>query len=445
MANANGGIADDGVLGDPLSVRELLKALIDKDRLITDLLQRQTGPPAVGSNAIPTFQNFAIFREQPRRGEPVTAGPALPTVAASTAPATGTTSAEPCVCVRLSLPDVHLPDEKVSPSHSSYSLPSMRRRSPVVSRAKSVDARAMPFMHRLSISGRADSQDTVRPALAPLSPKLRTPSPECPSSSNLLERPVSPAPPTSPRPRSLSPLLSPAYTSNSDPGAASPIGNIQPDLYKKKETVFFQSREARSSSCGSPSGSGGSVASKFGRLHFRLKYDFDKSDLVVHVIEAMELGLTSGNGFHDPYVKVSMLPKVDTKERQTLIRRNSTDPFFNETFKFPVSFDDLPLKTLLFQIETGRGGDSTKNPWALQRELLLHVLQAAMELGLTSGNGFHDPYVKVSMLPKVDTKERQTLIRRNSTDPFFNETFKFPVSFDDLPLKTLLFQSVSGF
>ncbi|XP_029849413.1 synaptotagmin-5 [Ixodes scapularis] len=295
-------------------------------------------------------QNFAIFREQPRRGESVTAGPAPPTVATSTAPATGTTSAEPCVCVRLSLPDVHLPDEKVSPSHSSYSLPSMRRRSPVVSRAKSVDARAMPFMHRLSISGRADSQDTVRPALAPLSPKLRTPSPECPSSSNLLERPVSPAPPTSPRPRSLSPLLSPAYTSNSDPGAASPIGNIQPDLYKKKETVFFQSREARSSSCGSPSGSGGSVASKFGRLHFRLKYDFDKSDLVVHVIEAMELGLTSGNGFHDPYVKVSMLPKVDTKERQTLIRRNSTDPLFNETFKFPVSFDDLPLKTLLFQV-----------------------------------------------------------------------------------------------
>ncbi|KAG0419921.1 hypothetical protein HPB47_003792 [Ixodes persulcatus] len=56
MANGNGGIADDGVLGDPLSIRDLLKALINKDRLITDLLQRQTGPPAVGSNAIPTFQ-----------------------------------------------------------------------------------------------------------------------------------------------------------------------------------------------------------------------------------------------------------------------------------------------------------------------------------------------------------------------------------------------------
>lgn len=172
-------------------------------------------------------QNFAIFREQPRRGEQASAGPP----AAAVLPPGGSTagsSVEPCVCVRLSLPDVHLPDEKVSPSHSSYSLPSMRRRSPVVSRAKSVDARAMPFMHRLSISGRADSQDALKPAVAPLSPKLRTPSPECPgaSSSNLLERPVSPAPPASPRPRSLSPLLSPAYTSNSDPnpGAASPIG-----------------------------------------------------------------------------------------------------------------------------------------------------------------------------------------------------------------------------
>lgn len=56
MANANRGIADDGDLGNRLSVRESLKALTEKDRLITDLLQRQTGPPAVNSNTIPTFQ-----------------------------------------------------------------------------------------------------------------------------------------------------------------------------------------------------------------------------------------------------------------------------------------------------------------------------------------------------------------------------------------------------
>lgn len=78
-------------------------------------------------------------------------------------------------------------------------------------------------------------------------------------------------------------------------------GNIQPDLYKKKETVFFQSREARSSSCGSPSGSGGSVASKFGRLHFRLKYDFDKSDLVVHVIEGEVLRILNANNRSSPF------------------------------------------------------------------------------------------------------------------------------------------------
>ncbi|XP_064490361.1 synaptotagmin-5-like isoform X2 [Ornithodoros turicata] len=290
------------------------------------------------------FKNFAIFREQPRRSDSATP----PLVCSSSGPVPGgsapqTTNGTDHMCVRLSLPDVHLPDEKVSPSHSSYSLPTMRRRSPVVARAKSVDARAMPFIHRLSISGRSDSQELVPGPKSP-SPFIRTPSPEHAGDLQHLDRPSSPA---AGRPRSLSPLLSPAYSVNSDTtnaGAISPIGphsllgNIQPDLYKKKDTVFFQSKDSRCTS------------NKFGRLHFRLKYDFDKSDLVVHVIEAMELGQISDDGFNDPYIKVKMLPEVDSKQRQTLIRRNSTDPFFNETFKFPVSFDDVPTKTLLFQV-----------------------------------------------------------------------------------------------
>ncbi|KAH9379600.1 hypothetical protein HPB48_020299 [Haemaphysalis longicornis] len=133
-------------------------------------------------------------------------------------------------------------------------------------------------------------------------------------------------------------------------------GSIQPDLYRKKEAVFFQSREASASSASATA----AVPTHAGRLHFRLKYDFDKSDLVVHVIEAMDLGGPgsqrqldpvgpSGVGFGEPCVRVVLLPEVDSKQRQALMRRRSTDPLFDETFKFPVSFDDLPARTLLFQ------------------------------------------------------------------------------------------------
>ncbi|KAH7939002.1 hypothetical protein HPB52_004447 [Rhipicephalus sanguineus] len=161
-------------------------------------------------------------------------------------------------CVRLSLPDVHMEDA------GGGDGPSARlRRSPLVARAKSVDARAMPLLvHRLSISS-----------------ERRTPSPE-----TLPE-------PTSPRPRSLSPLLSPA------PHAQDPASPIAMEL-------------------------GGPRMDQQG----------------------------GAGGFGEPCVRVALLPEVDSKQRQALMRRRSTDPLFDETFKFPVSFDDVPSRTLLFQV-----------------------------------------------------------------------------------------------
>lgn len=53
---------------------------------------------------------------------------------------------------------------------------------------------------------------------------------------------------------------------------ASPLGAIQPDLYLKKDGPLFIGGD-KSTGC------------NFGRLHFRLSYDFDRSDLVVHIIE----------------------------------------------------------------------------------------------------------------------------------------------------------------
>ena len=86
-----------------------------------------------------------------------------------------------------------------------------------------------------------------------------------------------------------------------------------------------------------------------GRLHLRFKYDFDRSDLHVHLIEAHDLAGSDQGGFNDPYVKLTLSPEVDSRKRQTQIYRNETNPFFDQQFKFPVSNDELQDRTLVLQ------------------------------------------------------------------------------------------------
>lgn len=86
-----------------------------------------------------------------------------------------------------------------------------------------------------------------------------------------------------------------------------------------------------------------------GRLHLRLSYDFDKSDLHVHLIEAHDLAGSDQGGFNDPFVKLTLSPEVDNRKRQTHIHRNDPNPFFDQHFRFPVSYDELKEKTLVLQ------------------------------------------------------------------------------------------------
>lgn len=60
-------------------------------------------------------------------------------------------------------------------------------------------------------------------------------------------------------------------------------------------------------------------------------------------------GIDQG-GFNDPYVRLSLLPEVDSRKRQTAIHRNDPNPFFDQHFKFPVSHDDLQSKALVLQV-----------------------------------------------------------------------------------------------
>ncbi|XP_023222401.1 synaptotagmin-5-like isoform X2 [Centruroides sculpturatus] len=397
------------------------------------------------------LRNFSIFREQPQRTSPS----ASVNCQASPHPEN--------VHVRLSLPDVHVAEE-VPSSQSSYSLPTARRRSPTVSRARSMDARAIP---RLSICTRSDSQQSTNNELrSPLSPHPRTPSPDnlSPFSEAVL-RPPSPG--TSGRPKSLSPLsplLSPAFSLPSDsgvsPGAASPLGAIQPDLYKKKDMVFFQSTP------------GNREKSKCGRLHYKLKYDFDRSDLIIHVIEALDLGILSENGFNDPYVKVTMIPEVDNKQRQTVIRRNSTDPYFDEIFKFPVTYDELADRTLLLQlfdydrfsrndvtgevsipladldvtteIEIWSDLDKRQKVSTDRPEILLSlnylpsagrltvVVLKASNLVAPGSKEVPDSFVKVSLYGEKKSKKKKTSTKKHCNNPVWNEALCFDIAEEEL-------------
>lgn len=87
-----------------------------------------------------------------------------------------------------------------------------------------------------------------------------------------------------------------------------------------------------------------------GRLHLRLQYDFDRSDLNVHLIEAHDLAGSDQGGFNDPYVKLTLSPEVDARKRQTSIFRDNPNPFFDEHFKFPVSYEELQEKILVLQV-----------------------------------------------------------------------------------------------
>ncbi|KAI4463433.1 synaptotagmin [Holotrichia oblita] len=306
------------------------------------------------------------------------------------------------------------------------------------------------------------------PGASVLSGELRTPSPSQSSLTSLTGGSVSstcnsPAP-ASPRTaglgRCLSPLLIPSRGHTPDVGApqppASPLGAIQPDLYTRQDGPLFIG--------GSPK-----YGPSLGRLHFRLKYDFDKSDMVVHLIEAHDLAGSDQGGFNDPYVRISLAPEVDTRKRQTVIHRNDPNPFFDQHFKFPVSHEDLQSKSLILQVfdydRFSRNdvvgevrmsmdefdvtssievwGEITKNkkpPEELQEvllslsylpsaERLTVVLLKARNLFLPQDKDNIDPFVKVYLVVNGKrVKKKKSAARKGTINPVWNEALTFSLS-----------------
>ncbi|XP_074097333.1 synaptotagmin beta isoform X2 [Cotesia typhae] len=273
-------------------------------------------------------------------------------------------------------------------------------------------------------------------------------------------------PPTKPASRCLSPLLIPPPRTSISDGSpappASPLGSLQPDLYLRRDGPLFLSAR-RTGKC-------------MGRLHLRLSYDFDKSDLHVHLIEAHDLAGTDQGGFNDPFVKLTLSPEVDNRKRQTHIHRNDPNPFFDQHFRFPVSYDELKEKTLLLQVFDydrysrndvvgsvrvameelelvsstspvevwGEIAREKKAPEDIQQVLVsLSYLPSAERLTvmiLKARNLFPpqkkdtlDPFVKVSLLSgDKRVKKKKTEVKKATKSPVWNEAMSF-----NIPASTL--------
>lgn len=87
----------------------------------------------------------------------------------------------------------------------------------------------------------------------------------------------------------------------------------------------------------------------YGKLQYRVSYDFNESILSVTVVKAEKLPAMDLNGYSDPYVKVYLTPEKRNLYK-TRIHRKSLNPTFNETFQFRISYASLMSQTLIMAV-----------------------------------------------------------------------------------------------
>ncbi|KAF5891903.1 synaptotagmin-1-like, partial [Clarias magur] len=208
---------------------------------------------------------------------------------------------------------------------------------------------------------------------------------------------------------------------------------------------------------------------KLGKLQFSLDYDFTESALIVGVIQAEDLAAMDMSGTSDPYVKLCLLPEKKRKF-ETKIHRKTLNPSFNQSFTFKVSYSELGGKTLLmtvydfdrfskhdaigavrvpmnlvdFSHVTEEWRELQKAEHEEQEKLgdvclslryvptagkLTIVILEAKNLKKMDVGGLSDPYVKIHLMQNGKRlKKKKTTIKKNTLNPYYNESFSFEVS-----------------
>ncbi|XP_074489155.1 synaptotagmin-1b [Sebastes fasciatus] len=208
---------------------------------------------------------------------------------------------------------------------------------------------------------------------------------------------------------------------------------------------------------------------KLGRLHFTLDYNFTDNTLIVGILQAAELPAMDVGGSSDPYVKLYLLP--DKKKKfETKVHRKTLEPNFNETFTFKVLYTELGGKTLVMTVydfdrfskhdaigavkilmssidfsqslqewrdlqkaekeESERLGDVCLSlRYVPTAGKLTLVILEAKNLKKMDVGGLSDPYVKIHLMQNGKRlKKKKTTIKKNTLNPYYNESFSFEVT-----------------
>ncbi|XP_029607363.1 synaptotagmin-1 [Salmo trutta] len=208
-----------------------------------------------------------------------------------------------------------------------------------------------------------------------------------------------------------------------------------------------------------------------GRLLYSLEYK--AQELTVGLKEAAALTAMDRSGTSDPYVKVYITPNK-SKTFETKVYRKTLNPVFNEHFTFKIDKAELNESTIVMKVfdfdrfskheiigelrlQLGiidwnhviEEWEDLTEPSKFEDEILGEicfslryvpttnkltvVILEAKNLKSMDKGGSSDPYVKVQLaLDKKKWKRKKTSVKKSTLNPYFNESFTFDVSFEQI-------------
>ncbi|KAJ8399944.1 hypothetical protein AAFF_G00406740 [Aldrovandia affinis] len=210
-----------------------------------------------------------------------------------------------------------------------------------------------------------------------------------------------------------------------------------------------------------------------GKLEFSLDYNFTDTQLIVGILQAQDLAAMDMGGTSDPYVKVYLLP--DKKKKfETKVQRKNLCPVFNETFIFKIPYAELGGKTLVLQVfdfdrfskhdvigeikipmnsvDLGQPLHEWRDLQNGEKEeqeklgdvcislryvptagkLTVNIMEAKNLKKMDVG-GLSDPFVKIVLQHNGKRlKKKKTTVKKNTLNPYFNESFSFEIPFEQI-------------